>query len=204
MKRILCKFSYIIATAISTTLILSSCATVPPSEPGVKMPWKKRETTLTKIHSWNLSGKIGVVTAKDSGSANVKWLQQQNSYTLTLFGPLGAGGMTLKGRPGAVSLRLSNGKTLTAASPEKLLAQNWGFDIPVSYMNYWIRGVPVPSLPANTKFDQYNRLTSLSQSGYNIQYQGYTKTSSADLPNRISISSSNIKVKIIVYSWQVA
>ncbi len=206
MKRTLKCLNRLVCLVLSTSVFVIGCSstTAPPSAPGQKMPWKKRETNLTQIHNWNLNGKIGVRTAKDSGSASVTWQQSQGSYNVSLMGPLGAGAMTLKGRPGAVTLTTSDGKHYSAASPEQLLAQHWGYQLPVSYLNYWIRGIPSPSSPASTHFDQYNRMSYLTQAGWNVQYLGYSKTSMGDLPNQMSITSPSMKVKIIVNSWQVS
>lgn len=206
MKRTLLLFSQLALIASTGTIFLTACSTntAPPSEPGVKMPWQKREHNLAQIHAWNLNGKIGVQTSKDSGSASVQWMQTANNYTLSLMGPLGAGGMTLKGHPGAVSLTTADGKTFTADSAESLLAKQWGYKLPVSYLKYWVRGMPVPNLASKTSFDQYNRLNSVQQQGWYINYQGYTKTSMGDLPNKMTITSPSMKVKVIISSWQVS
>ena len=47
-------------------------------------------------------------------------------------------------------LQTSDGKRYNAASPEQLLAEQWGFHLPVSNMKYWVRGLPVPGIPATT------------------------------------------------------
>lgn len=206
MKRTLLFINQLLCLIITLSILLVGCSTntAPPSEPGVKMPWKKREHGLAQIHAWNLNGKIGVQTPKDSGSASVQWTQSSSNYTLSLSGPLGAGGMVLKGHPGAVSLTTSDGKTFTADSAEDLLAKNWGYKLPVSYLKYWVRGMPVPNIASKTSFDQYNRLNSMQQQGWNVQYEGYTRTSLGDLPNKMIITSPSMRVKVIISSWQVS
>lgn len=206
MKRTIRFINQLICLIITSSLFLVGCSTTsaPPSEPGVKMPWKNREHGLAKINAWNLNGKIGVQTAKDSGSASVQWTQSPGNYTLSFMGPLGSGGMTLKGRPGSVSLTTADGKTFTADSAESLLAEQWGYKLPVSYLKYWVRGMPVPNIASKTSFDQYNRLNSMQQQGWNIQYEGYTRTSLGDLPNKMNITSPSMRVKVIISSWQVS
>lgn len=206
MKRILNKFTRYSWLIICSSIFVSACTTTPPpaSVPGEKIPWQKRAGTLAQIHNWNLNGKIGVQTSHDSGSASVQWRQNQNNYTLSLLGPLGSGGMTLRGQPGTVSLTTADGKRYHSDSAEDLLAKNWGYNVPVSYLTYWIRGLPAPQLPANSHFDQYNRLTSLQQGDWMVRYLGYSRTSMGDLPNQLAISSNRLRAKIIVYSWQVS
>jgi len=108
--------------------------------------------------------------------------------------------MKLDGRPGKVSLVTSEGKTFSASSPEQLLAQQWGFNIPVSYLNYWIRGLPAPG-DAKKQFDGQGRLVELNQAGWHVQFLDYTQKKGIELPKKIFLASNDMKVKIMVYDW---
>ncbi|MBX3708617.1 MAG: lipoprotein insertase outer membrane protein LolB [Gammaproteobacteria bacterium] len=189
------------------SLTIGGCSTIAPTEitppAAPKATPKDRQTALNRIQSWWLNGKIAVQTKQDSGSATVAWTQNQRRYTISLLGPLGSHGMRLSGQPGRVTLQTSDGKSFSAKSPEQLLAEKWGFQLPVSNMNYWIRGLPVPGTPANTQLDPYGRLTALRQQGWNIQYLSYANVNGVDLPEKLSITSSSLRVKIIVYQWRI-
>lgn len=193
---------------LSLMLFLSGCSTTKTTEVSTttspKATWASRETALNNIHHFHISGKIAVQSSTDSGSASVDWSQGQNQYNIALQGPLGAGAMKLQGRPGLVTLQTSDGKTWRAASAEQLLAKQWGFHLPVSSMNYWIRGLPVPNVPANTRFDNNAHLTTLIQQGYRIDYLSYANTRGIDLPEKMSITSPSLRVKMIVYRWTLA
>ena len=193
----------ILALAVLFTL-LSACTTVtPPSPPATQIPWKNRELALNRIMGWEISGKIAVQTAKDSGSANVDWMQNHGQYTVSLYGPLGAGGLKLIGHPGMVTMEASNGKRVTAKSPEQLLAQQWGWNLPVSSLSYWIRGLPVPGVPYSGHFDGYNRLSSLVQQGWNVQFLSYRNYGTVDLPDKLTIDSSTLRSKIVIHQWKI-
>jgi outer membrane lipoprotein LolB len=190
------------------TLTLSSCARLKPeaapSTPAVpKTSWAERQTALNNIHNWNLSGKIAVQSSHDAGSASVNWSQRLQNYTISLQGPLGAGAMKLSGSPGQVTLLASDGKSYHAASPEELLAKQWGFHLPVSSMKYWIRGLPVPDVSASTRFDNDGRLSSIAQQGYRIDYLAYSNHGRMELPEKLSIVSPSLRVKIVVYQWNL-
>ncbi|WP_172622819.1 lipoprotein insertase outer membrane protein LolB [Aquicella siphonis] len=188
------------------TALLTSCSNItpPPAAPAApKATWEDRQIALNRIQSWWLNGKIGVQTRQDSGSATVDWAQNTRSYTISLTGPLGSSGMRLSGHPGRVTLQTSDGKSYSAASPEQLLASRWGFHLPVSNMKYWVRGLPVPGLASSTHFDKYGRLTALAQQGWNVEYLGYTNAGGVDLPERMSITSSALRVKIVIYQWKL-
>jgi len=187
--------------------LLTSCTTLPPAPPAVKQSWKTRQSGLAQVQSWQLSGKIAVITAQDSGSATVDWMQNRQQFVISLFGPLGMSGLKLSGQPGAVTLKTSDGKTFSASTPEELLQQQWGWRLPVSYLLYWVRGLPVPGIPQHSTFDTYQRLSLLDQSDWHIQYTSYTTHRLGqhliELPDRISINSANFKTKIVIYDWKI-
>lgn len=156
------------------------------------------------VQSWQLNGKIAVQTAKNSGSADVTWNQRHASYNIAILAPLSGNNLRLSGRPGRVTMQGSDGKQYSAASAESLLAERWGFRVPVSNLKYWVRGLPVPGVPEQgSQHDGANRLTSLTQQGWHVQFLGYTTVNNHSLPNKIFISSPALKVKIVVYHWSL-
>jgi len=192
-----------VAAVITATSLLASCASVAPASTPTKENWESRKAKLERIEKWQLSGKVGVQTAQDSGSANVDWQENHGSYSVSLYAALGAGGMKLSGRPGSATLVMNDGKTFRASSPDALLAKNWGFNLPVSYLRYWVRGLPVPGIPAKMQFDNFSRVTSFSQQGWQVQVQSYTRAGGAELPSRLSINSASLKGKLVIHEWQV-
>src|SRR5690606_4742061 len=137
------------------------------------------------LKNWQINGKIGVQTPRDSGSATIHWVQNNNKYTISLYGPLGSNELKLSGQPGSVQLVMPDGKHFSAATPEQLLAERWGWQLPVANIHYWVRGLPVPGIPSKTQFDSEHRLTSLTQQGWQVQFMSYEKVASIDLPNKI-------------------
>lgn len=185
---------------------LVSCASVtmsPPAAKESKVTWETRQAQLEKLHNWQINGKIAVITAQDSGSATVNWRERQGNYTISMYGPLGANSITMSGGPGHVTLKTNDGKTITAGSAEELLAKQWGWRLPLASLKYWIRGLPVPGSPAQTTFDSAHRLASLSQQGFTVRYQGYTTAGALDLPQHLSITSSALKTKLVIYKWNI-
>lgn len=186
--------------------LISSCSTITPETPTPqqqKLTWQTRQQILAQIQSWRLNGKIAVRTAQDSGSASINWQQRGKNFDIALLGPLGAGGMNLSGQPGNVRLKAADGNQFSASSAEELLSKQWGFNLPVSSLRYWVRGLPVPGASHQDKFDQYHRLESFSQQGFRISYLAYTRTSKIDLPAKMVISSPALTTKIIVYKWNI-
>jgi len=194
-------------TWIFVILLLASCATVKqqPAPQNKTIPVDNRVTTLSNIENWDLDAMIAIRNnaKNDAGSASMKWQQVRNNYNISLFGPLGTNSVKLTGRPGRVTMETANGQRSNAATPEMLLTEKTGWNIPVSSLYYWVRGIPVPNMPAQKKYDNYNHLISLQQQGWRIQYLNYTNVKQIDMPTKIFLSDSNLSVKIIINQWQI-
>lgn len=182
---------------------LSGCATLPQQSaaPTQTLTWQQRLTTLTQLQSWDLRAIMAMHTPSESGTANLKWQQQTQNYNLLFYGPLGAGAVTIIGHPGQVSLESADGKKITATSPEKLLVQQTGWQLPVSNLFYWIRGIPAQGSVTNLQFDASHRLIHLAQAGWSIDYLAYTSINKIDLPTKLTLEKSPIKIKIVIKQW---
>ncbi|MCL4405901.1 MAG: lipoprotein insertase outer membrane protein LolB [Firmicutes bacterium] len=169
-----------------------------------KEPWDDRVTALSRLTTWNVNALIAIqnyTPPAQNITATLQWQQTNQHYTILIFGPLGSGTAKLIGGPGQVSLITPDGKVHTAHSPEELLTRETHWRLPVSHLYYWIRGLPVPNLPADKQLDQYNHLIQLSQQGWVVQYLDYTSHHALDLPDRISLSNPALHVKIVIKQW---
>jgi outer membrane lipoprotein LolB len=169
------------------------------------VPVENRVTSLSSIQNWNVDAMIAIRNnaKNDSGTANMKWQQSRSNYNISLFGPLGSNSVKLAGRPGRVSMETSDGKKSSASTPEALLAQKTGWQIPVSNLYYWIRGLPVPTMPAQKSYDNANHLVQLVQQGWTVRFQNYTSVNQIDLPTKIFLTDPTLNVKIVVNQWNI-
>ena len=96
----------------SLLLSLSGCSQLGTQEQlsgsGQASAWQLHKQQITPLDAWQINGKIGIRSEKESGSAVVFWLQRQDYFDIRLSGPLGQGSTRLIGRQGAVSLDIAN------------------------------------------------------------------------------------------------
>jgi outer membrane lipoprotein LolB len=196
---------FLLPIILMSALWLASCATTPSATApqNKSAAWDDRVQTLSGIQDWDLNALIAIRARADGDSASLRWQQKKQNYTLNLFGPLGTNSFILRGEPGKVTLQNPKGQTFSAKTPELLVAQQTGWQLPVSYLSYWIRGLPVPNIPAEKHFDAYNHLSELTQEGWKVQFLRYTSTHHIDLPSKIFINSPTLSVKIIISQWQL-
>ena len=186
-------------------LLLSACA-APPVVPGTKRLayWDARRILLSKLKSWKLSGRIGIELPKEAWSASLRWTQDHDNYQLRLIAPFGRGTYELRGGNGQVVLQTPKNKVYSAPSAEALLQRNLGWQVPVSGLRYWVRGLPEPGQrPRTVVLDDHGRVSNLEQDGFKVRYEQYQTVQGYDLPRRITLDNSKIRVKLLINSWSV-
>ena len=199
------KIIYQVTVILIAGFLLTSCASLPATNApfNQSLSWSTRAQQLGQVHSWTINGLIAIRNQKKSQSANVTWIQKGQDYTISIFGPLGIGGIILYGKPGNVTLEKENGEKFSAKTPEALIEKisHWG--LPVSNLYYWIRGIPAPKAASHLILDKFNHLRSLNQQGWKISYQKYTGVNQLDLPSLLTLSRPPLFIKVIISHWML-
>ncbi len=210
-------------TPLVAGLLLVGCASVtpPPSvstpaAPAVTGPQNQQQpaanattsaapqgntTQAKQITSWNLKGSVSIQHQTGTDFASVQWDQQGSQYSIALYGPLSLGKVQITGHPGQVTLAQSGKSTASAASPEQLMQKQLGWQLPLSNLYYWVRGIPAPGKATRTSYDASNHLKQLSQQGWTISYTDYTTVQQVDLPRRIWLMNPNLRVSLVIKNW---
>lgn len=190
---------------LACAFLLVSCA--PPPRPSDIPPTNKVETLekrkaeTAKVSSWELKGAMAAKSNTKAWSATMDWTQHgPNSYQIRLMGPLG-GGTVLINKTGKTVTFQDGAKKVSSTNAEELLLKQTGIRLPVNNLYYWVRGLPAPGPVQGEKHDQYNHLSQLSQSGYNINFNQYTSVKGIDLPSSIRLTGNGVMVKVIIKSW---
>ena len=164
--------------------------------------WQAHKQQIAGLDAWQISGKVGIRAPKDSGSGTLFWLQRQDYYDIRLSGPLGRGAARLPGRPGAILLEVANQGRYQATTPEQLMQEQLGLNLPVSHLLWWIRGLPSPDSKSRLNLDGDSRLAQLSQDGWQVEYLRYTEQNGFWLPERIKLSGFDLQVTLVIKDWQ--
>ncbi|MDG9882865.1 lipoprotein localization protein LolB [Pseudomonas putida CSV86] len=190
----------------SLIALLAGCAGFGSKEAvqgqGSPQLWKEHKARLSTLDGWQINGKVGIRAPKDSGSGTLFWLQRQDYYDIRLSGPLGRGAARLTGRPGQVVLEVANQGRFEAPTPETLLAEQLGWELPVSHLVWWVRGLPAPDSKSRLTLDGDSRLASLEQDGWQVEYTRYTEQNGYWLPERIKMHGQDLDVTVVLKEWQ--
>lgn len=187
--------------------LLSSCALWAPQtpaptapEPGQQVDWVTHVRDLTLLREWQIRGKIGIRTETDGGSAYLDWTQSFDSFYILLSGPLGQGSTIVSGNPSGARLENSDG-TFVSDSPEQLVLEHTGWQIPIKNLLYWIKGIPAPYGNVAMTRTELGTIATLDQDGWHLQYDRYGNALNALLPQRIKIHKDDLKVTLVIKEW---
>lgn len=166
------------------------------------------QQTLNTLQHWQVTGKLGIRTDQDSGSASLKWLQTTGDYRINLSGPLGQKSIIITGSPGKVVLEAAGQPPLSATSPEALIKQSAGWTLPVTQLAYWIRGIPAPQGKiTHLATNEFGLVAELQQGGWTIHYDQYrpwsTATTTLPMPQKITATYQDIRLVLAIRDWQL-
>lgn len=198
----LIKYCALIATALSVIACVHQPGVTPP--PNLRAHQQELQT----INNWQLNGKLGIRTPDDSGSASLKWVQQETNYQLNLSGPLGQKRMIITGQPGKVRMEQTGEPAYEAETPEELIEEQLGWTLPVTQLAYWVRGVPAPKGRITRLEQSGDGLIALLQQGeWLITYSNYSDQTFNDknlaLPGRIIAEYQGVRLTLVIRQWQL-
>jgi len=183
------------------SLLVTACGSIAP--PAMENnSWVAHRNQLQELDSWQLSGRVNVRYNNESHTPRIRWQQQEVEYNIRLWGTFNAGNTTIVGRPGFVTME-NDGNVLTANRPEDLILEQLGYELPVSYLEYWIRGLPAPESNADLIFNELNQLSQMTQDGWTISYTDPRQYGAISLPRWVEVTRprNDIRLRFFGLNW---
>lgn len=194
------------AALLLATLLGTGCA----HRPQIVQPENlhQHQQQLQAITGWQLQGKLGIRTPDESGSASLRWRQDDHNYQINLSGPLGQKRLLITGQPGKVRFEQSGEPAQEARTPEALIKQQLGWTLPVTQLAYWVRGVPAPKGRISLLEQNSDGLIArLQQGDWLITYSNYNNQShqgkTLALPGKITAEYRDIRLILAISQWQL-
>jgi outer membrane lipoprotein LolB len=190
---------------IVAVAVVAGCRTAPPALPlpaTGSQPWDVTRPALQARDHFQLKGRVAVAAGKDGFNASLRWIQAGATSQVSLEGPLGAGGVQITTDGDSLNIVTAHGDHLDSDAAHAELGARLGFDPPLASLRYWIQGVPDPASPAKEKVDpQQQRLQSLEQDGWQIDYTGYMPGVGPSLPAKLTLQRAGVRVRLVVDGW---
>lgn len=151
---------------------------------------------------WQIKGKLGVRSDNGNGSLSVNWQQSQDDYIIYTQAALGQGATTLRGDSSSLVISAAGKAPVTSFNPNQLIADTFGWQIPITDLKYWARGIPNPEQPnATASYDKAGNLIELQQYGWSLSFSRYQLIQGWALPGKIRAIQGNTTLTLIIREW---
>ncbi len=190
------------AGAATLLALFAACASAPPiAETG---DWLRQRESLEALDAWQFRGRVNVRYENESHTPRILWRQQHRNYSIRLWGSFNAGNTRITGDPEGVILE-SDGEVLSAESPEDLILQQLGYELPVSHLEYWIRGLPAPGGEAELLFNERDQLAGIRQEGWSVSYPDPRQYGEISLPGEMEVlrSADDVRLRFVGLRWTI-
>ncbi len=149
--------------------------------------------------SFSVAGRIGVRHEQGAETAHFDWRHASVRDTVSLTTPLGQTVAQLERLPEQVTLTLADGRQFASRNVESLSRDVLGWELPLSGMQYWLRGVPVPGLTESSAVLPETAGRTINQSGWVIHYPDYAGPPA--IPARIILQRQGLEIRVAVHQW---
>jgi len=141
------------------------------------------------------------------GQAAIDWVRDESAESLALSGPIGSGSVRFSRDSSGARLRDSAKRELSAPSIEELLYAYSGWRLPVAFLDWWVRGLPVPGHDVRRELDNDGRIEILIQGPWHVHYEQYRSTNGFNLPHRVTLTREAIgnepaiEARLVIDRW---
>lgn len=165
--------------------------------------WRQHHNQISALSHWKLTGRLGIVSRKNSGTVTLYWEQHPVDFSMRIVAPLGRGVMNIRSAGSQIILQDANGESLVAGSVEELIWQRTGWLIPVSDLQKWALGLMDYQEASEYTLDEQGRLEMLLSAGWDIRYQRYRNYQGVFLPQKIHMQNDELTLKLVITRWEV-
>ena len=186
-------------------LLISACSSIPEIDTDLQLrQWQRHQALINKIESWNIKGRAAIQNENNSATFFFHWDQFNTDYELRFISSLGQGTYLLKGTKDGVVMKTPKNKVFTSDTSENLIREKIGWDINLTGLKYWVRGVPEPNVKySQLLLDEKGRLKDMKQSGFFISVMRYTDEENISLPEKLFIRNNNIQLRLVIQKWEI-
>ena len=201
---------------VAIVSLATACQTLPKPpmvDPSLQSWFSNKQYNQTEsalgLSTWRYNAKIAIKTDTIKESANLVWSYHDQSNQLRLYGPFGAGAIKLHFDAYGVELVDNKGVVHRGNNAETLIYDLLGWPIPITSLSTWLFGQPDLNTDFRYRIDASNRINTLHQNGWEIEYSGYHEYAGQLLPRKIKArkkfglgQQQDVEVILVTKAWQ--
>ncbi|HTQ73887.1 MAG TPA: lipoprotein insertase outer membrane protein LolB [Burkholderiales bacterium] len=172
-----------LALCVVAGALLGACAALP-------------EHRTAPPGGFELSGRVAVLHATESGSARIFWRHSQDTDEMLLTSPVGQSIAKISREGDRYRLLTGDNKEYRARDPESLTEQALGWRLPLSGLSDWVQGRASPDRPAEITGRAGEGLD-IRQDGWTVAYEEFRD----GRPYRLRLSRESVEIRLVVDEW---
>ena len=167
----------------------------------------QQQAVAAEMTQWNIYARAALRLESQFYNIGIRWQRQDNGrFVMLLDAPFGQGVLRIVALgPEEFRLRLPDGQLFVNNTVEALMVDVVGWSLPISGLDYWIRGLPYPGDDYRHQLNSASRAKSIRQAGWNIAYLDYfDEVGEPALPRKLKLTSEEVTLKLVIERWQQA
>jgi outer membrane lipoprotein LolB len=179
--------------ALAVALTVAACATLVQEAQPPRAP-----------EPFDLSARVLVSYEGRAFSAGLRWQHQPERDEILLLTPLGQALAQIVSSAEGATFTGADRKQYHGASVESLTRQALGWELPLTRLQYWVRGEVAPgNAPEQLERDAEARLTRIAQDGWHISIARYPADQHGGLPRRLDLKrSADQTIRLAIDMWR--
>ncbi|KAJ0343769.1 hypothetical protein COL154_014059, partial [Colletotrichum chrysophilum] len=161
-----------------------------------------REQALATYHDWYLEGRFAASDGHHGGSGSLSWHQEGQQYRFILRAPITGKSVQLDGGPEGAVLTGAGNTPVAGRDAGEVLKDEFGWDVPVADLAWWVRGLRAPGRPAILTFGVNGLPATLDQDGWHVDYRDWYAERNPPLPRKVYASRDPYTVRVLIENWQ--
>ncbi len=153
--------------------------------------WQSMQEKLSSVTVLEESGRLGLISPQERGSANYSYALQGENFMLELSTTFGSQIAFLSVTDGAGELTM-NGRTINSPDATLLLKEVFGLEIPLEKLRKVFLGVP----DGMVVYDETGRIKSAQSDGFSVNYHAFSEFNGFALPVSFDIQSGVNIIKV--------
>lgn len=178
--------------AAVVALAVTACSTVLPAVPQYSAPF-------------DLTGRVRVNYDGRAFSSALRWQHAPERAEIWLLTPVGQALAHIVSVAEGATFTGADRRQIQAASVEALTLEALGWELPLTRLQYWVRGEIAPgSVPDLVERDAGKRLERLGQDGWRIAFTNHPENEHGGLPRRLDLVRGTHEIRFVIDSWRTA
>lgn len=176
-----------------------------PQQPPSEELWQSQQAAAGAVREWNMYARAALRLEGAAYNIGIRWQRQRDGrFMILLEAPFGQGVFRIDSREsGVYRLSLPDGQSFVNTTAEALLEDTVGWSLPISGLDFWIRGLPHPQAAYSRRLDSNGLARSIRQDGWDIEYQEYKPAPDGpQLPRRMRLVDDTVSLKLVIEHWQ--